>query len=332
MGVWKEREELTEPSFTRNVWEGLFEMAHRQAVTGLFMDGVARSEVRPENELWDRWLAHLWQLERANSFIAQRGEGWIQRLADAGISATVFKGASVASWYPEPLHRSPGDVDVVITQGWKQLETVLKQDGWTLSRQDEDEVVLQEKSGVWVEFHRQWEYLYNPLTDRRLQQWCQKARPDDRELYFVCLVLHIQRHFLTYGIGLKQVCDVAVMLQGASLELDKVASMLRRVHAVKFSRLLFGFMKLHLGKEIRYPLSPITEGRDLELLSRVLLHEGYQSKMDQVQQAEQKEQAIGRIISNAAFWSKRCFSLFRIMPGEATCFLLNKIMKRLGRN
>lgn len=331
MGLWRDGEVCIGQPLSADEWAQLFRMAHSQGVTGLFIDGVAQGNVRPDNGLWDQWIVHLFCLEQANRYIAKRGEAWIKRLGDAGISASVFKGSSVGAWYPEPLHRSHGDIDVVINNGWDRLESVLAQEACEPYRSDEDEIILEEQNGLLVEFHRRWEYLYNPWTNRRLQQWCRGAKPEDMELYLVCLILHIQRHFLTYGIGLKQVCDVAVMWRRASLDRHRVAFLLQRLDAERFSRLLFGFISIHLGGVEDFPLSPIKAGKGLELLNDVILHEGYNSKMEQELVAGSKSWAMTRIVSNAAFWTQRCCRVCSIMPGEACCFLLYKAMERLKK-
>ena len=329
MGLWKKGEAYPGKPLSTEEWEELFRMAHSQAVTGLLIDGVALDIQRPEQTVWDTWVAHLFFLVRANRYIAQRGEVWMERLAKAGISATLFKGSSVASWYPEPWHRSHGDVDIVITDGWERLEALLEEEGYTLYRSQEDEIVLEEKNCLLVEFHHHWEYLYNPLTNRRLQQICRSAQPDDKEVYFVCLLLHIQRHILTYGVGLKQICDVAILLQRASLDLERVASLLRSLHADRFCSLLFGFISVYLGGVEQYPLAPVTAGKGWERLNRAILQEGYLSKIEQERVSGSKSRSVSRMASNAFFWTKRCFSIYRIMPSAACCFLFSKVLKRL---
>ena len=331
MGLWRSGEVCFGRSLSADEWAQLFRFAHSQGVTGLFIDGVAQGEMRPDDELWAKWIAHLLYLERANRYIAIRGEAWVKRLGDADISAYVFKGSSVGAWYPEPLHRSHGDIDIVISEGWDNLVSVLAQGEWKTYRSEEDEIILEEKHRLLVEFHRRWEYLYNPWTNRRLQQWCRNSKPLDNELYLVCLILHIQRHFLTYGIGLKQVCDVALMLRRASLNMDRTAYLLRSLGAERFSRLLFGFIALHLGGVEVFPLSPLKSGKGLELLNDVILREGYNSKMEQELVSGSKSRAMTRIVSNATFWTKRCYRVFSIMPGEACCFLLYKVIERLKK-
>lgn len=331
MGLWRSGEVCFGRSLSADEWAQLFRFAHSQGVTGLFIDGVAQGEMRPDDELWAKWIAHLLYLEKANRYIAIRGEAWVKRLGDAGISASVFKGSSVGAWYPEPLHRSHGDIDIVISEGWDNLVSVLAQEEWETYRSDEDEIILEEKHRLLVEFHRRWEYLYNPWTNRCFQKWCRNSKPLDNELYLVCLILHIQRHFLTYGIGLKQVCDVALMLRRASLNRGRVAYLLRSLHAERFSRLLFGFIALHLGGVEVFPLSPLKSGKGLELLNDVILREGYNSKMEQELVSGSKSRAMTRIVSNATFWTKRCYRVFSIMPGEACCFLLYKVIERLKK-
>ena len=68
------------------------------------------------------------------------------------------------------------------------------------------DLIVHEAGLTAVELHPRREYLYNPVTDARLQALLKGGISN--ELYLVCLIVHLRRHFLTYGIGLKQVCDV----------------------------------------------------------------------------------------------------------------------------
>ena len=77
MGLWRNEEAYTGQALSSEDWKQLFRLAHSQGVTGLFIDGVAQDSVRPDNVLWDKWVAHLFFLEQANRYIAQRGEVWI---------------------------------------------------------------------------------------------------------------------------------------------------------------------------------------------------------------------------------------------------------------
>ena len=92
---------------TREDWDWIFERAYEQAVTGLIVDGIGTTVMRPENSCWEQWIFHILSLEEMNRKIALSGNLWLQRLEAVGIKAFVFKGSSVAAWYREPssVHR-----------------------------------------------------------------------------------------------------------------------------------------------------------------------------------------------------------------------------------
>lgn len=330
-GLWGDETDDAEIHLTREDWKELFETAHSQAVTGLLIDGATHSSARPDDSLWRQWVFHLLRMEQTNEFIAARGDWWVKLLAEAGIQAEIFKGTSVAAWYPLPLHRSYGDLDIVVTEGWQKLTAAVHGQGFSPYRLSADELAIQDIGNLSVEFHTRWERLYNPITDRRLRRLCRNAGKIGNELYFVCLILHMQRHFLTYGIGLKQVCDVAVMLHSAQLDRKTIAGLLQSLHSATFSRLLFGFIDLHIGGTNSYPLPPISNGEKYELLENVILRDGYRLKMKRESDAAHRRISFSRIKANAWFWMKRCLRLSSIMPGEACCFLLHKTWRLIVR-
>jgi hypothetical protein len=328
-GLWEEDIDNS-VSLTRQDWEELYGIAYKQAVTGLFIDGVSRTTMRPDEDIWEKWMVHLLFMERNNRFIAERGQRWIEELKKAGIASFVFKGTSVATWYPLPLHRSYGDVDIVVKSGWEQLPQTLQRWGAEPYRLNGEEIVVKEKSGLFVELHNEWEHLYNPVTDARLKSMCAATTENNNELYFVCLIVHLQRHFFTYGIGLKQVCDVAAMLHSAGIDRRKVAEMLRAINAEKFSRHLFGFIEKYLGGTENYPLPPVRDKKRLTLLENVIFGESYSLKKRQEQDAANNRHSFARILENALFWSRRCARVSGLMAGEACCFLLHKAWRRIG--
>ena len=73
LGLWGE--EPDEPGYdmtglTRDDWCRIYDMGHRQAVSGIVTDGIAHCGVRPDGELWGQWIAQLIYMERMNSRIA----------------------------------------------------------------------------------------------------------------------------------------------------------------------------------------------------------------------------------------------------------------------
>ena len=328
LGLWGE--EPDEPGYdmtglTRDDWCRIYDMGHRQAVSGIVTDGIAHCGVRPDGELWGQWIAQLIYMERMNSRIANEGSFWLESLEEAGIEAEVFKGPSVAHWYNRPMYRSYGDLDIVVHAGWERLEEMLQK--WKLPYRVEHEDVVLRNRGVFVEFHRQREYLYNPVVHNRLTQLLH-ADKEGYELYLACLILHLRRHVLTYGIGLKQVCDVAVMLRNASLDRKKLVGILRELNMIRFSRALFGFIDVYIKGVREFPLRPLHD-RNMQLLRNIIWRDGYLLKMEREQCSENKRTVAGRVMGNGFFWLKRCSLLFGLMPDEACCFPFYMVWRRL---
>lgn len=327
-GLWHDDKEDKVCDISRGEWMRLFALAHEQAVTGLFIDGVSQTAMRPDEDIWVKWIAHLLHLEQMNSFMAERGSWWTDMLASKGIRAEIFKGTSVAGWYPHPEHRSYGDIDIVVTEGWDNLESLLANLRLTILYEKEG-IAIYENRNTLVEFHPQWEHLYSPAANARYQEMCRESGMISKEMYLVSLILHLQRHFLIYGVGLKQVCDIAVMIRYSGADMDKTAEILRRLHTVRFSRLLFGFIEKYLGGSCRYPLPPDPDRKKISVMEDVFFRDGYRLQSEREHIASGTRNTAARIGVNAMFWFKRSLKLISVLPEESVCFLLDKSWSRM---
>lgn len=328
-GLFPSNEEYQGTSPKAEDWENVFKLAHEQAVSGLIMDGIGHSKMRPKQFLWEKQIVNLLQLEEMNKMVNECGKKWLERLKHSGISAFIFKGSSVAEQYAEPLHRCVGDIDIVVQNGWEKLAPLLTRNRIDF-RNEHGDLVLTDGQ-LTIEFHNKWEYTYNPQTNRCLQKWCRSASTENRELYLVCLILHVRRHFLTYGIGLKQICDIAVMLQNKTLDLQKLKQLLQDVDAEKFCRVLFGFIEVYLGGNLELPLHPIKSGQDFNTFYHVVMNEGYMLKEQQKSTLVQNEATWKRIFKNTVFWIKRAKRLYHLMPAESGWFLIYMIGRRIRK-
>ena len=258
-------------------WDELFSLSCRQAVFGIVADGIAMTAMRPPLALWQKWIALLLHTEMMNEEMACQGDHLVGMLAADGIKTSVFKGTSVARWYPKPAHRSYGDIDIVVHEGWERLAPLLRRKA--IPYYEEDKAIVTEHLGHardaaqrfssydWqyrTEFHPVYEFIYNPLMNARLRQitagtsaWWnarfgRSGRPYEvPEFYLACVILHLRRHVLSYGTGLKQVCDVAVMVKYADVDLAKLRAILQHLGAWRFGKALLDFVKTYIDLERR---------------------------------------------------------------------------------
>ena len=230
---------------------------------------------------------------------------------------------SAAKWYRNPLVRSYGDIDVVITKGFEKITGILERKGIPYRREHQDIVCRVE--GIIVEFHPQREYAYCGKDNRTLQQLVCDF-PDSNEVYLACIIVHLRRHLLTYGVGMKQVCDVAVMLRCAELDMDFMAEIIKKLHMERFCSALFGFIKRRFDVEC-FPVAPDCGNSSL-FIEETVWRDGYLLKMERDERANGIS-AVRRVTGNVVFWIKRCIRMSEIMPREALWFIPYMVKRRI---
>ena len=185
-------------------WEELHRLAQRQGVLALVYDGLCTSFPSASDisaaidmmsvELAARWATEVLEnergYERMASVIELQRRAWEKR----GLEAVLQKGHSVAAYYPVPEHRSCGDIDWYFSrrEDFRKACCVAQENGLEL-KWDSDGDVSYTLSGMVVEHHR-------------------KGMPQDTpEQMLLMLEDHVLKHAMVMGVGLKQVCDVAIL-------------------------------------------------------------------------------------------------------------------------
>ena len=302
----------------------LFEMGRLQAVSGLLAMGMDECGVDLGSDRLS-WVKTLMYIEKRGKKIDLLARKIVEELADEGMTAEVFKGPSVAKWYRKPEARSFGDIDIVVMRGAERIEEVLRKWGIKYKKLYED--VDCSIEGVSVEFHQKRDFAYCPKDNRVLQRLV-KEHPESAEVYLVCVMVHLRRHILAYGMGMKQVCDVAVMLRNAELDMEFLSKIIMELHMERFCAALFGFLKRCLEVEV-FPIEPDC-GRNSVFIEETVWRDGYLLKMQRENRSKGLS-ALRRVVGNAWFWVKRCVRMSAVMPREAAWFIPYMVKRRVWR-
>lgn len=321
-GLWKECNEFHKQKLNPEEWQTLWQTAQEQAVAGIFWEGIQTLEIELPQTDKLKALALWVHIQNMNRLIEQKAEEWQQRFNAQGIELEIFKGPSVGKWYTNPLARSYGDIDLVIHKGWENILHILQQAKIPCQQEHQDLIIKDGK--ILVEIHPYREYLYTPYINQRLQKMLQEE--DGPELYLACLLLHLRRHVLTYGIGLKQFCDIAVMLKNCPMNMNKAAQILTTLHIKRFAQAVFGLLESEMGVK-DFPLPPL-HNRNETLLANTVWKEGFLQKKER-ERENKLLHSHTRILRNAAFWIKRSIRLFSLMPEEACWFPIYMIARRI---
>lgn len=245
-------------------WETLFRMAKEQTITAIIWDGIMSlpENLYPPKTLWYQWLGNVLKIEKSNEYlntilpeILERAAGAGIRMEDGVMPITLLKGQGTAAVYPNPLHRSPGDVDIYAGNGYKLLEKNLPKMGFRRIGHSTKHAEYEYK-GIIVENHRYTALFFCPWLAWRLKKLVVEWFPEEltvrkigteetlvAPLWFEALfgVIHFRTHLHLEGVGWRQLCDWWLLKQRLTSEDNKLQTEYARyekgLHKLKLIRI-----------------------------------------------------------------------------------------------
>ncbi|MCD8118528.1 MAG: nucleotidyltransferase family protein [Lachnospiraceae bacterium] len=210
-------------------WAALYREASNQSLTILLWDALTEEERRflPKTVAWyweQDMLIHLLNNEQ----LRNEQQHILQLLTGAKIPCVILKGSSAAIYYPNPTLRTMGDIDILVKPE-HQMEVVhiLQEQGYGDVVGDEHHCHMAlHKEDYTIEVHREVNGLFLGKKSKcvqRIRRYLEDALErrqyidglpvlaDDQQA--VVLLLHKLEHFLTSGLGLRQICDWAVFVE-----------------------------------------------------------------------------------------------------------------------
>ena len=236
-------------------WGELFDMAVKQSLVGVCFAGVKRCLERAckddglsldqaltylhiPSDLYYNWMGMAFQIEQRNAIVDAHCVELQESLAKVGVRSSILKGQGIAKLYDNELTslRQSGDIDIYVDCGRdKAIELAQKiQDkvDWDIKH-----LHLKIFPDTAVEMHYRVEVLLNLRKNRKLQKWFME--PEVASLIFresgemvypsvefnlFYILLHIYRHFLYEGVGMRQLMDYYFVLK-ASQQVDRSTSL-----------------------------------------------------------------------------------------------------------
>lgn len=218
-------------------WNDLYQLAKRQSLVGVCFAAVQhlkqqRQEMEPK--LYIKWMGIAVQIKQRNDVVNRECTILGRRLKEKGFNCSILKGQGVAQFYAEQLRslRQCGDIDALLWKDGLNLEETrdaVIQFARSISKDavgSEHHVSVHVFRYAEVELHYEPSYFCNPLANRRFRRWCVEHRADmmwcdtlgcfipNTEYNRVFLLSHIFRHYVSEGVGLRQLMDYYFVLIG----------------------------------------------------------------------------------------------------------------------
>ena len=246
-------------------WADIYKESERQAVTGILLHVIDKlpAEKRPPQALLLQWIGIGQMIEQRNKIMDLCCLELLEKLAGQGLRGSILKGQGIAQLYDNELRRlrQSGDIDVYVDCGLEKSLAFAKAMGSLDVEWDYKHLHLNFWDDTEVEIHYRVEVLLNLSKNRKLQRWFM----ENEELIFkesnslttpatefnvFYILLHIYRHFLYEGIGLRQIVDYYFVLHKvhrSQLMARKYVETVSVFGMEKFSKGLMWVMQEALG-------------------------------------------------------------------------------------
>jgi len=262
-------------SLSLSDWNNLYEIACKQTVEVLVFDALESlpDDIEIPKDLIKKWCIRVDQIEQRNTYMNQVIKSQIHFFDNLGIKPILQKGQGIAKYYPNPLHRNCGDIDWYINNknDFDKTFDSVKQHVEKVSRSKMDAFF------VWK--HQETELHSRLVETRNPLKWSFIKKLEDQHktkldflkldditvslpaplLNILLVNIHILKHQITYGIGLRQLCDAAVLYDKLYKKYDSNELLLayKNLGVVQWTHVFHHLLVNYIGlseNKIPYPI------------------------------------------------------------------------------
>lgn len=271
-------------------WRAMLLWAERQSIVGIIFNGIQKSgkSLDIPTDILYKWIGYVNQIEHRNRLSNKRCVELTEFLKHRGFDACILKGQGNALLYPNPLWRTPGDIDV-----WTRKKSIRETIKFALKKNPNSKACYHhvdygDYEGVEVEIHYRPSFMFSPVCNYRLQRWFSKMAdggclmtelPDEvgsicvpgKGFNIVFQLVHVYNHLLHEGIGLRQIVDYYYLLKSDGRgKKDEVSDTLQYLGLSKIAGAMMWVLNKMLGLPEEYLIVPVDEKRGKVLWAEIM--------------------------------------------------------------
>ena len=281
-----------------NDWGAVMKLANMQAVNGLVWDVMVTNQ-KIKASIPEQAVAAMRDIPKNNLSMHTKLNNAlilvVTTLREHGIEPVLLKGQGLARCYPVPELRQCGDIDLYVgLDDYEKAYDVLKPIVSDIDEKDriweEDKHFHANIGSVLIEIHR-FAYVVKDVTlDRVYQSYAEvglknnlvsldfggvsvNTPADNFNVYYV--FKHLWHHCATSGVGLRQLCDLAVFLNSHDIDKTYLKQILSDMKDMRpwqtFGCVLVDYLGL---AEDRFPFYNPRKHHKGELLLKLIFSDG----------------------------------------------------------
>ena len=287
------------PKLSGKEWKEILDTARKQTVTGLLYQGIShlpKGYPVPQNLLF-LLIAEIGKIEKEGRQVQETARALTAEFEAEGLHPLVMKGPAVAAFYPQPLLRVCGDIDLYFPPEEFDRASALAGDVTPAP----DGSVHYKRDGIVIDQHRQYFDIHSRILP---------AVPSP-EATLLMLSGHILKHCMGVGIGLRQLCDIAMAYKVLDVAPERLRACFRDAGLERWNRLLFSFLHQYLGAEPLYDTLPSPEP-----LLKIIKEGGNFGHHSQAREASLYKSPLRRKFGTAGLFLRRLPFSFRYAKKE----------------
>lgn len=254
-------------------WGKIYDLAKQQTITGILLEGIKKcpKEKCPPKTILLQWFTKVEKIKKRNQELNQLASKITIKFRNDGFNTVILKGQGNALFYPNPLLRTPGDIDIWLDKSRNEITQYVRK------YCPNEEIVyhhaefpVMKACNIEVHFTPSW--MNNYFKNRKLQKLFQEFKekqfthevslPDSKEKICIptiefnriYILLHIYRHLFDEGIGLRQILDYYYILKQECSEEEKKNSYkwIQKLGMQRFCCAVMYIMQEVFGLENKY--------------------------------------------------------------------------------
>lgn len=333
-------------------WNAIIKLAKKHIVLGIIIDSVQflPDRLRPSGPVYAKMNKFALGLIQTNLILDKTAAHLATFLGQHGINGVLLKGQGVARYYRMPQMRQSGDIDFYVgKKHYKQASALCREEltGDKNSCTENEQHFDFNMNGVTVELHRLASRMYSPVRDKRFQNWITEELEHSAgrrtltignadvtlpsvDFDVIYIFYHAWRHYIMGGIGLRQLCDWAMIFHSHNCDIDteRLKENIRRFGMTKGWKLFAGIAVRHLGvSERQLPLyDPAYDEKSERILEDIIAGGNFGYYSTAFTRAMAHKSFLGRGLGKVRSVTGYFISLFPIIPIEATLLYFNRLL------
>ncbi len=208
-------------------WQYIYNKSVEQNIAGLVYNALNKiiDKINIPSQLVEEWNKHtiasfMHSVKQFNEF-----KSVSSILTEKQIDFIGLKGCVLRSLYPVPELRTMGDFDILIKkEQLTAIKNIFSAKGYS-AKNDYTGIIYSKNNIVWeVFFSLNEEFKIN--TDKWDKLFAEKTTEinsivcPDFTLFFLHLIIHTGKHYITEGAGIRNLCDITLFLNKYKKKID----------------------------------------------------------------------------------------------------------------